>query len=319
MLIKSGEYDIPALALSDSSLNNLNCNRKLELRKFYGHARNEHEDTLATGAGHALHGAWQQWMATGDVNAGIWALIKRFPHRLQASENDPRGIQACYTSFLAMIDNPLAARYELATVMHAGKQMPAVEVPFRITFADLSIFPDRHVPIYYDGFIDAILWDTLLQRFVVLDIKTTRKWRNDYSLSFANDEQCLPYAFVLEKALDQPANSLSVIYLVVYIDPLQPVARQYEFEKSQADIQQWALKTAFQIREKQQMAAIGFFPKNGKACDTFGPCQYAEVCSYSDPKSIREYLDMQFGPRDDTQVTDFKPWFELSLTIEGLV
>ena len=323
MQIHDPKYDIPSLALSDSSLNNTNCWRKLELRKFYGHPRVEFGDTIPTGAGHALHGAWQTYMAThGNKDAGTWALLQRYPLHLQRSAMDFRSVEACYSSYLEMLANPIDARYQLATVIHNGIEKPAVEVPFRITFTDLSLFEDRFVPIYYDGFIDAILWDTLLQRYVVLDIKTTRKSRSDYSITYANDPQCLPYAYVLEKALGQSAEALSVIYFVVYIDPMEPRALKYEFEKSQEDIQAWALATAMDINRIRQMAALGFFPKNGKSCDSWGACPYKQACDYKRPEDVREQLALTFGVRDDTDKTTvlpgFDPWFELNLQIEGL-
>ncbi len=317
------KYTIPSLALSDSSLNGSGCMRKLELRKMYGHKRSENADTIATGAGHALHGAWQTFMATGSKDAGTWALVKRYPMHLQKSAMDSRSLEACYSAYLEMLANPIDSRYELATVMHNGKEEPAVEVPFRITFSDLSLFPDRDVPIYYDGFIDAILFDNLEQRYVVADIKTTQKRRTDYSITYENDPQCLPYAYVLEKALGQATTGLSVIYFVVYIDPVEPRALKYEFNKTQADIQEWAFGTAMDINRIRQMAALGFFPKNGKACDTWGACEYKQACDYKEASAIREQLDLTWGPREDSPrnsvLSNFDPWFELSLTIEGLV
>lgn len=317
----AAKYQIPWVALSDSSLNGRykSCARKFELNKLYGHARPEQEGSLAADSGKALHAAWQTWMATQDKDAAIWALMKDFPIHLQRSENDDRGLQACYSAFEEMLANPIDSRYKLAYVSHNGESKPAVEVPFRITFRDLSLFPDRDVPIYYDGWIDAILWDTLDQCYVVVDIKTTRKSRADYTAMFGKDQQCLPYAYVLEKALGQPANSLQVIYFVVYIDALNPRALKYPFNKSAQDIREWAFSAAFDINNIRMMAELGLFPKNGKACDVFSPCQYTEVCSYTEPDAIRNYLEMQYGLMDwDKAANEFEPWFELSLKVQGL-
>lgn len=313
-------YDIPFLALSDSSVNGTMaaCERKLELRKLYGHARNEHDDTIPTGAGHALHAAYQTWLATQDKEAAIWAMMERYPIHLQTSSADSRSLEACYSTFEEMLLNPIDGRYQLAFIdtPYHDKPQPAVEVPFRITFDEVSLMKDRYVPIYWDGFIDAILWDTLMSCYVVMDIKTTRKSRVDYTTMFKRDPQCLPYAFVLEKILKQPATSLEVLYFVCYIDPLEPRATQYTFMKSGADIQAWAFDVAKKIQDLKMYVDLGFFPKRGKSCDTWGPCVYTEVCDYSDPDLIRQFLDLQFGKRDDT--VQMKPWFEVNLTIEGV-
>lgn len=316
------QYTLPFLALSDSSVNNRfkSCARKLELNKLYDHTRSEYEESQAAGAGHALHAAYQQYLATGSKEAAAFALMMRYPIETQRSPNEARSLEACYSTFLEMLANPIDSRYKLAYVQHQGKQKPAVEVPFRITFKDVSLFPDRFVPIYWDGYIDIILWDTLEQVYVVVDIKTTRKSRYDYSEMFKRDQQCLPYAYVLEKALGQAAESLRVIYFVCYIDAMEPRAVQYPFEKTKSDIQEWAFSAATDINAIRHFAQLGFFPKNGKSCDVYSVCQYADVCDYDNPNAIRGWLDLTYGKPDyEERRVEFQPWFELALTVEGLL
>ena len=186
-------------------------------------------------------------------------------------------------------------------------------------FKDISVLKTRHVPVYWDMFIDAILWDTLQQRFVVMDIKTTRKVRYDYSTTFKRDPQCLPYAYIIDQVLGQPATSLGVIYLVVYIDAIQPKALKYEFMKTSRDIEEWAFDTAVMIRDIKWMAETGFFPKRGEQCDNFKECIYNSCCDYTSPESIKEYLRLKFGEMDyEKKEKEFNPWFQLELTVEGL-
>jgi hypothetical protein len=315
-------YDIPYLALSDSSVNSRlrSCRRKFEFNKLYGHARAEREESIPADAGTALHKAWQTYMAEGSKNRGIEELMFAYPSHLQKSPMQERSLEACYTTFLEMIANPLHARYQLATVNVDGVVMPAVEVPFRIVLANTSLTPERHVPIFWDGFIDAILWDTLELRYVVVDIKTTRKQENDYTAMFGNDPQTLPYAYVVENAVGQAANSgLNVIYLVAYVDHLFPRVQQIPLYKSENDIRSWAFGLAMDIQNIRHMADIGFFPKDGKSCVGYGTCQYIDVCGYTEPTAIREWLDLRYGPPDHESVAaNFHPWFTVNLEITGL-
>lgn len=312
-------YDIPALFLSDSSLNKRyrSCARKFELNKLYGHARAEHEESLAAEAGTALHRAWQAYAETGNKSAGEEALLINYPAHLQPSSMDTRSLYACYSTYLEMIAHPIFSQYTLATVTVNGVERPAVEVPFQITFANVSLLADRTVPVHYIGYIDAIMWDTVAERYAVVDIKTTRKYRSDYSTMYKRDSQCLPYGYVLDRVIGaQAAELFDVLYLVAFIDPLEPRVMKYTFPKTRYDVAEWGLTVAKDIRDLQLFAAMGWFPKNGQACDTYGVCVYDNVCDYTDSTAIRQYLDLQFGPPNGVEFDN--PWFTLSLEIEGL-
>lgn len=315
-------YDIPYLALSDSSVNVRlrSCRRKFEFNKLYGHARAEREESIPADAGTALHKAWQTYMAEKSKDRAIEELMFSYPSHLQKSAMQERSLEACYTTFLEMIANPLHSRYQLATVKVGNEILPAVEVPFRIVLANVSLDSERMVPIYWDGFIDAILWDTLELRYVVVDIKTTRKQQSDYTAMFGNDPQTLPYAYVVEHAVGQAANSgLNVIYLVAYVDHLFPKVQQIPLYKTEHDIRTWAFGLAMDVQAIRHMADIGFFPRDGKACVGYSPCQYLDVCGYTEPAAIRQWLDLRYGPADHESVAaNFKPWFTVNLEISGL-
>lgn len=316
-------YNITALDMSDSSLNNRfkTCARKFELAKLYAHGRGEREDSLAADAGTCLHSGYQTFLATGDRRAGTWALMKNYPYRLQPRRMGERSIEALYATYLEMLAHPLDSRFQLATVNHKGKLLPAVEVPFRITFTNVSLSTERFIPIRYIGFIDAILFDTLTQEFVVVDIKTTRKPRSDYSVMFGRDPQCLPYAYVLEAIQQRPVTQLNVKYFIAYIDAMEPRVLSYDFPKSAIDVQEWGFNMAKDLRDIQMYASLGYFPRNGKACDTYQVCQYNNVCDYREHSAIENYLLLTYGPEKPGDLTgrpEFDPWFELDLAIPGL-
>ena len=311
-------YRLPALYVSDSSMAVARkCMRKLELMKFYGHNRNDDELKLAPEVGHALHAGYQTYVTTRDKNAAIWALINRYPATLNQNPNDVRSMEACYSTLDEMFDHSINARYEIAKVIVDGEARPAVEVPFRIKLKGISIFDDIETLVYYDGFIDLILFDNLERKFVVTDIKSTRISRTDYTMKYANDPQCLPYAYVIQKALGQSAESLDIKYLVAYVDALDPRVLMYEFTKTKKDIEDWGFNFAVTLMNIKSYANIGHFPKNGKSCDDWGPCRYAAVCGYNHHEQITQYLDLQFGT-PTWEKPDFHPWFELNLTIQGM-
>ena len=317
----SSAYDLPYLTLSDSSAERRFhvCQRRFEFAKLYGHARADSEGTLATEVGHCLHRAYQDYLIHRDRDHALWVLQKEYPIHLMKSSAEPRSLYAVYATFEQMLANSLDARYTLAYVNVNGEQRPAVEVPCRIIFKDVSLLRERHVPIYWDMFIDAILFDTLEQRFVVADVKSTQKVRYDYSQMFMRDPQCLPYAFIIEKVLGQPAVNLPVIYLVAFIDLVKPQALKYEFVKTANDIREWAMDKAMLIYNLKMMANMQFFPRRGKNCDDYRLCQYSQICDTQSPDTIKQYLHSMFGPMDYVKKEkEFKPWFELELTIEGI-
>ena len=311
-------YRLPALYVSDSSMGvGRRCMRKLELMKLYGHFRNEDSGTLPTECGHALHQGYQEYCKARNKNDAIWAMISRYPALLNNNPNDARSMEACYSTLDEMFDHPINARYQIAYVNVNGEERPAIEVPFRITLQGISLFDDHVIPVHYDGFIDLILFDTVEQKFVVTDIKTTRISRSDYTTMWCNDPQCLPYAYVIEKALGQPADYLDIQYLVAYIDALEPRVLTYSFTKTAKDISDWGFDFASDIMRIKTYAKMGYFPKNGKACDDWGSCQYVQACSYRHPEEIIQYLDLKFGLPTWVK-PDFDPWFQLDLTIQGL-
>jgi len=310
-------YRLPALYVSDSSMSVARkCMRKFELMKLYGHNRNDDELSLAPEVGHTLHQAYQTYMITRDKDKAIWALINRYPALLNQNPNDTRSLEACYSTLEEMFDHPINARYKIATVVINGEERPAVEVPFRIKLNGLSLFNNIEIPVYYDGYIDLILFDTVEQKFAVIDIKSTRIAKNDYTMKWANDPQCLPYAYIIQKIVGQPTESLDIKYLVAYIDALNPRVLMYEFTKTKKDIEEWGYNLIVTLMNMQNFAEQGHFPKNGKSCDDWGPCKYADVCGYRHHEQITQYLDLQFGT-PTWEKPDFNPWFNLNLTINN--
>lgn len=311
-------YDLTELALSDNSLNSrfATCPRKFELAKLYRHAHNEQDDMLAADAGTALHRAWQQWLITGDKDIAEWTLFANYPLPLIDKSNDQRSLYAAMSTLQLLINHAIGAEYQVALIDTPTGQRPAIEVPFRIALHNVFLFPEiREVPVFYDGYIDAIMYSAAARTFPVFDLKTTRKDRLDFTVSYKRDEQCLPYGYVLNRIVGEHIAMLTVHYMVAFIDLLAPRVQHLEFTKTQSQIEAWAFHLAKRVRDMQLYAQIGEFPKYGRACDTYRPCVYNDVCDYTQPEGIRNWLDLVLGPRT---AVPFVPWFTLELTIPGL-
>lgn len=312
-MTSSTSYRLDALRLSNSSLNDRYraCPRKFEFAKLYGHSRdNGADDSLAAGVGRALHAAWQTYLITSDRDAATWALMREYPIHLQPTSNDVRSLYAAYSAFLEILEHPISEQYELAHIRVDGVERPAVEVPFRIILENVTL--PGNIPVYYEGYIDAILWDKQASRYCVVDMKSTRKSRSDYSAMFKRDPQVLPYGFVLDRILGHSTDIFDVIYFVVYVDIIEPRALKYTFTKTRRDVENFAAQLVKDVLDIRLYMTIGWFPRNGRACDTYSTCIYNDVCDYESPAAIIQYLDLQFGPPEPV---DFTPWFTVNLHV----
>jgi hypothetical protein len=320
------------LQVSHNSLNRTytSCARKFEFRKLFN--ASYFSESLPGDAGNALHKMWQDFLVYGDKDRAVWQLMKHYPIKFQKSAFMNRSLQACYATGLAMMESTHLAQYELANVNRAVRIndtvqqqiTAAIEVPFAINIQTANGTPfiltapdGRVLHVVYVGYIDVILYDAFSDTYIVCDVKTTTKWRQDYTATFQFDPQCLPYALVLERILGRPFDTLTVKYLVCYIDILQPRVLMYEFPKTKQDVLEWARMLAKQLREIRMYMQMDWFPRNGLACDGYGICPHANYCHERDRRTIEQYLELD-AANNGIERPPFEPWFELNLQVKGL-
>ncbi len=280
--------------------------------------------SLAGDAGNALHAGMQHYMLTGDRDSSVWRFMQSYPIALCKSVNDQRSLQACYATLLAMMDAKGFEQYTLARIEHNGVNKPCIEVPFAINILDgmgqpfVIKMPDGE-PRYvqYIGYMDLILYDAFADTYIVCDIKTTRKGRDDYTPYFKYDPQCLPYALVLERMLGRSFDNLLVKYFVAYIDIMEPTAHMYAFPKNRTHVDEWAQDMAIKLRQLRMYSEMHWFPRRGLACDTFGICSHFDYCDERDPAIINDYLEMS-KPANQRQRPPFDPWLQMDLVLKGL-
>jgi len=283
------------------------CPRKLEFRKFYNHSRREESSATLTGS--ALHKAYQDFLVHKDRERAIFILMMEMPTAYDERPLQPRSIEACYSTLLAMMDFQQYNKFEVAVI--DGK--PAIEVPFRLRIANFSLEDDRHVPVEYIGYIDVVLFDPKHERFISTDIKTTTRGLSDFTPAYKFDDQQLPYAFVIESALGQPVDQLDVQYMNCVISLDNPQITNLPFVKSRADIEDWARGLALDLQMLKLYYNNNWFPRRVSGCTAYNrTCNAFDFCHSRDSAMIEHMLSFETAQEQ----RQFDPWIDIELTLE---
>lgn len=267
--------------------------------------------------GQALHAGYQNWLTHKDVDKAVLALLHAFDMTLLPKPAEQRTLEACYATLMGMIhDNMGMMEYQLAKVTHNGVETPAIEVPFEIRFVSggqpFELLPGLGVS--YIGYIDAIMHNIITDDFEVIDIKTHRRELNNMTPLYRYDEQCIPYALVLERALGRQFTSLAIRYLTAYVSVNAPIVKSYPFLKGSVDISDWARGILIKLSNIKMYLTMDWWPRNANHCVAFN-----QVCGYMEPCASRnkDYIDAFFAVGKDLiyHEQEFDPWFSLDLEI----
>lgn len=285
---------VEALRVSYSSLNGLysNCNRKWEFMKLFQHEKSVDENVPGE-VGKALHAGYQDFLINKDREKAITAMMLDYPIHLCADPGDFRSIEAAYATTNVMIDSGAFLEYEIASVKCPdGQTRKAIEVPFGIDIKNLYLGENStQIPITYVGFIDAILYDKILDEYLVIDIKTTRDNLVDKTPVYQYDEQCIPYALVLERVLGREIHTLRCKYFSVFVDLQKAYCKVYSYERSKQDIEDWARGLYVKLHDIKRYFNMGWFPRNANNCVNFKrTCQFLDICHNRDHEAIQNYL-----------------------------
>lgn len=309
-------YKLKQLVLSHSSLSSFDkCGRKLEFRQFYGDSPILSEEGFPAAVGKCLHSGYQNFLVHRDETQAAMALLMTYPHEeeYRKSDNSTRSLEACYSTLQAMINHPSATRYQVAEIKcRDGKIRPAIEVPFAILVHN----PWMKIPVWFVGFIDAILFDNSKQEYLVVDIKTTRQDLNDWNPRFEFDEQTVPYGIILEHILGKKIVQFDVGYLNVYVDLMNPTVEMLPFTKTNQHIEDWIKGLYSRVKRIAEYSDQRWFPRaiNGDTCVSFNrKCQFNEFCSFRDTTSLARMIDgeVREGLFRDNQ----EPWVVAELQL----
>lgn len=313
------QYPISQLILSHSSISTLDsCARKFEFSKLFGRPK-EREEMFAAEVGKALHVGFQNYLIYRDENKAIFTFLLAYPHDMEFSKDENhrnRSLEACYATLMELIRSPIIDRYELIHVKtRFGDTRPAIEVPFAIRVVKSPV----PIPIFYVGFVDAILYDRVDDCYLVCDIKTTRMRIDDFSVRYLFDEQTVPYGIILEQMLGHKIEEFKVSYLSAYIDLMEPKVSLYTYTKTQADVHDWFRGLCENISRIGRFYRTKWWPRatNGSTCFAFNrPCFFADFCPNRDPE-ISERLvggDIREQLFHDGQ----EPWVEAELEYQEI-
>ena len=305
--------EIKLLKLSHSSRCTFHsCPRKLEFRKIYNNSRRD--ESLAMGAGTALHAGIQHWLEHHDEMLAIWAMIKEFPIKYQKTWADQRSLAACYETLIAMMNWERLDEFELAYITKPdGETVAGVEVPFALRISNYPFYTDgRTCTVDYIGFMDLVMYNKMEDEIAVWDIKTTTK-SGDMSGQFTFDEQCLPYGLVIEALMGHDVNAgFEVNYWTAYIHPLEPINKLYTYRKTKGDIQDWMQGYLFDLDAIRRYYNLGWFARHSQGCMAWNRlCNFFDFCNTRNPKTIEVMLqqdeaNQKVNPRP-------KPWITVEL------
>jgi hypothetical protein len=310
------QYPVDKLILSHSSRSTFRrCARQFEFSKMFGEG-SKNDEMFAADVGKSLHEGFQEYLISRDEEKAILKFLIHYPHHLEFMRPEyhyNRSLEACYITLMELINSPMADRYELIhikTQLEGNPVLPAIEVPFALEIIN-SPMP---IPVWFVGFIDAILYDKQEDIYIVNDIKTTRINVNDMSPRYEFDEQTVPYGIILEQMLGRKIEHFKVSYLSAYIDLMEPKVSMYQFIKTEDHIQDWYTGLCEDIGRIANYYKKQSFRRttNGETCFSFNrPCFFAEFCSIREAETIAKLTggEVRKGLFHDDQ----KPWVTAQL------
>lgn len=143
---------------------------------------------------------------------------------------------------------------------------------------ELAMCIDMENGYYYVGHADIILWNPTIQRYKVLEIKTTGS-KNVHEAMYKNSNQATGYSiFVDSIASDAEVSATFEVYYLVF--PVWAGHWQlFEFTKSRSARAEWLNTLLFDIQRINISKQTGIWPKRGSSCfEWYRPCEYYDRC-----------------------------------------
>lgn len=200
------------------------------------------------------------------------------------------------------IKEQLMQDWEIA--MFNGK--PAIE---------LALCIDMENGYYYVGHADIILYNPILNKYRVLEIKTTGYARVDEAM-YKNSGQGTGYSIFLDNiAKDvEAAATFEVIYLV--FPTSDGYWKKYDFIKSRSSRADWLNTVLLDMQRIDTYRKVNFWPKRGGACyNYYRQCEYFDRCDL-DLSTFNESGSFALVGPDEIAEHNFDFKFKLSEILE---
>jgi len=259
------------------------CARKFQLENALGFATRS--DSVTFAYGHAVAAGIQEYLHSGSLTQAKIAVTSAYtmPWSDLGTIKEQRAKKSVWyalrslTKFTQRIQQEIygelseLSQYELAYIQVDGKEVPAIELQFRVQLHDGFV---------YEGHIDLILRHRTTGEFVIVEIKTSGL-NDPHEALFANSDQALSYSIVLDRLVqDHEVVTYKVFYLI-YASPKQDWILM-TFVKSAKKRFDWInnLVRDCELIEYYQSTSDEIpYPTNGSSCyEYFSPCKYFGTC-----------------------------------------
>ena len=218
--------------------------------------------------GHAVGAGVQSWLLTGDLEKAtfnsLMAWRAPFDERLDKKRKSLWEAVLAVESFVQFWhDSGMGDEWELAYLPN-GK--PAIELAFSL-----------HAPNGFKdyGHIDVVLRNKRTGRYAVLELKTTGAGADE--AQYANSDQATGYSLTLPSVW--PGVQEYTVYYCVY-ETTKSKWVVMPFDKTIRDRAEWVKSLLLDHSAVKTYEEIGFYPKRGESCFTFGRrCQFFGTCN----------------------------------------
>lgn len=239
----------------------------------YDHALAEgqsHEDATLIALAYTLETTWNKalgrpWLSD-DKYKNRWTLVRTVVWYLDQFQNDP-----------------------LETIILTNGR-PAVELSAR---AQIGYVTAEGQPYLLCGHLDRLA--TLQGDTFIVDKKTSKSTLTpSFFEKFSPDNQFSTYATLARIAYATPVKGLIVDAAQVAID-FSRFGRQL-IPRPEEVLDEWLVDLGWWLRQAEDFAKAGYWPKNDKSCNQYGGCPFREICSKS-PVVREQWLEMGFVRR----------------------
>lgn len=286
------------------------CPRKFQLENIYN--LGQRVNNIDFCYGHAVAAGLQSLITfPDDLNLAVVCTAAHWTLSIEeedwtSKKNLWQAIRVVQT-FHAMLHNPATnflRNYEIAVFPTAqGSHKAAVELTFCI---------NCYAGYVYEGHIDVVLKEKGANKYLVVEIKTTKFVEVD-DASYKNSDQGLGYSLVLDSiARDMDAEgSYSVLYIVVKSTRQEIDYRIYP--KSRVQRAQFINSLILDIEIAEMYRAADIWPMHGESCfNFFRPCDFFGKCQM--PDAALKALSKPHGAEEGTfsELAQFDFIYELA-------
>lgn len=281
--------------LSEHAIQVLNtCERKFQLDRMLMPATyfdNDGESSPVLIRGTAFGAGVQDYLLHGDMEHACFVCWMEYYPEVY-DEQKKIYLWRTINNLRCAQDELDKIRQRYTVAVFDGK--PAAELSFRLDIDDKW---------YYVGYIDLVLFDKLLNIYVVLEIKTTAYKLIDLQPMYKNSGQALGYSIIIDKIVGERQSKYGVLYFVCRDQQganFVPDIYTFPFTKTLLDRLRWFYTIGLDVQRLNTMLDNELFPMRGNSCVHFN-----RVCPHYGTCTLQS-SDVPRKVEEDTNVYQFR-------------